>query len=308
MFLPDKRMLQAYASSDRGQFRDENQDNFLILQPEKDRVSASSLAEETYHQTIAKNWPEAYIRVAVADGMGGHESGRQISEAVSRGLMRIPPRMTPRAMRSAIMELHRKLRLKFSSKSEKSPGTTLVMADMDRKSGKGVMLNIGDSRAFLLSRNQWDQMTHDHHISEFSWRDGEISREDYEKRLKIGDHRIAQALGFGAAGIVKDKNGNKPYRLDPGIRLDLKKELPSDLSQHADVFTFRFSPGDILMLASDGLWSTKSGDSWWKTASGELFSQDGVNQLVQNAVTDHEVYDNVTVVVCGFKSQAKQTY
>ncbi len=303
MFLSEKRMLQAYASSDRGQFRDENQDNFLILQLEKDRVNACSLAEETYHKTIAKNWPETYIRVAVADGMGGHEGGRQISEAVIRGLMRIPPRKTPQAMRSAIMELHRKLRLKFSSKSEKSPGTTLVMADIERKSGKGVMLSIGDSRAFLLSKSQWDQVTHDHHISEFSWRDGEISREDYEKRLKAGGHRIAQALGYGAAGIVRDKNGHKPYRFDPGIRLDLEKELPPDLSEHADVFTFRFSPGDILMLASDGLWSAKSGGSWWKTVSGELFSQDGVNQLIQSAVKDHEVYDNVTVVMCGFKTQ-----
>jgi len=222
---------------------------------------------------------------------------------VIRGLMRIPPRKTPQAMRSAIMELHRKLRLKFSSKSEKSPGTTLVMADIERKSGKGVMLSIGDSRAFLLSKSQWDQVTHDHHISEFSWRDGEISREDYEKRLKAGGHRIAQALGYGAAGIVRDKNGHKPYRFDPGIRLDLEKELPPDLSEHADVFTFRFSPGDILMLASDGLWSAKSGGSWWKTVSGELFSQDGVNQLIQSAVKDHEVYDNVTVVMCGFKTQ-----
>ncbi|MDM8526004.1 serine/threonine-protein phosphatase [Desulfococcaceae bacterium HSG8] len=294
-----KRVLCAFGSSDKGSFRDENQDNFLILQPEDGRSYAYSLMEEEF-QRLEGNWPETHIRVAVADGMGGHEGGREISQAAVTELMNIDPQLTPEAMRFAILELHKLLQSQFSSKGERNPGTTLVMADVEVKSGKGIMLNIGDSRALFLQKNQWRQLTLDHHAFEFSWRDGEFDRDTYEAKLEAGDHRIVQALGYGSMGIIRNEEGYKPFRFDPNIRLDLKADLPPDLSDNTDVFTFHLSHGDMLMLASDGLWRADPEASWRDIPPEQLFSQDGVDKLVHSSAVRPEADDNITVILCGF--------
>jgi serine/threonine protein phosphatase PrpC len=298
IFSSGRQHLEAFASSDIGGFRKENQDNFLILKPEETQNSAYLLIDERYQEMESPDWPATHIRVAVADGMGGHTNGREISEAAVKELMQIPPQTSPESMRDAVLNLHKSLQSRFSS-GERSPGTTLVLADVERKTGKGVLLNLGDSRAFLLRKNEWRQITRDHNASEFSWRDGELSREDYEARLGLPDHRIVQALGYGSIGIIRAKDGYKPFRFDPGIRLDLKNHLRPDLSQHADVFPFRLSAGDLLMLASDGLWRADPEDLWRSIPAEELFSQEGLDKLVKNAAKQPSADDNITVVLCG---------
>lgn len=306
LFPYGKGSLHAFASSDKGKFRQENQDNFLILKPENNQTCACSLMEEQF-QRVDVNWSKRYVRVVVADGMGGHEGGQEISRAAVTELMQVPPQTSPAGMRSVILKLHKTLQAQFSSKGGKSPGTTLIMADVKRRSGKGVMLSVGDSRALLLRKNKWCQLTCDHNLSEFAWRDGELTREEYDVHIQSGDQRLMQAFGYGSIGIIPDKAGYKPYRFDRGIRLDLKKELPPERSRHADVFTFQLCPGDILMLASDGLWRAFPGDSWHDgVVSGELLSQKGVDKLVQNAVEQPKANDNVTVVVCGFSPVNKK--
>jgi len=230
--------------------------------------------------------------------MGGHMEGRAISEAVVTELTDIPPQSTPEFMRSAILALHATVQSRFSSNSENSPGSTLIVADINRTTGKGILLHIGDSRGFLFRKNKWHVLTYDHIYSEFALRDGELSRNEYKTVKNTTTHRIAQALGYGSTGIIREKDGYKPLKFSPNIRLDLGNELPESFSDHADVFPFHLSCGNTLLLATDGLWSAEPEDMWYGLSARELSTQNGLEQLVQKAM-EHGANDNITLVACG---------
>ena len=144
------------------------------------------------------------------------------------------------------------------------------------------------------------QLTHDHHAAEFAWRDGELERDDYELRLNAGARRLVQALGYGSVGIVKDTDGYKPFRFMRPIRLDLKPELPDALAAHADVFTLKLQTGDLLLLATDGLWSAASDGLWPAVGYSALNHQEGLENLAENAL-QCGAQDNITMVAGGFE-------
>jgi len=229
-----------------------------------------------------------------------------MAEAMVEKLLTVPPCQSPADMRAAVIDLHQTLTELFPGKRDKSPGSTLVMADINLGNRQAVLLNIGDSRAFLLRGNKRRQLTHDHHSSEFAWRDGELERDDYELQLNAGARRLVQALGYGSVGIVKDADGYKPFRFMRPIRLDLKQELPDALADHADVFTLRLQTGDLLLLATDGLWSAAPDGLWPAMEANALNHHEGLENLAENAL-QRGAHDNITIVLGGFEI-APQTY
>lgn len=287
------------AASSKGRRR-ENQDNFLLIVPGKDKISSRMLENGYLVHPDLINWPKTHIRLAVADGMGGHENGREISEQAITALLKIPPQSDPAILRDEIMNLHRCLNENFYTGDEKNPGTTLIIADIEKETGKGVLLHIGDSRAFKVCKNQWNLLTYDHNVIEFAFRDDEIDEELYKARCEAGPHRIIQALGYGSMGIVPESDGYKPYRFDKSIRLDLATDLSGFSSGHADVFSFELSQKDVLVLATDGLWNIGS-DVRWKPP---LISCDKLDDEYAERVVGEAVNlgsrDNVTIAACGF--------
>ncbi len=303
LFSANTQTLHARAVSKKGQ-RAENQDNFLIIRPRKDGGKARYLKNEKPFETLVKQWPPTYVRLAVADGMGGHACGREMAEAVVEKLLTVPPCQSPAEMRAAIIDLHQTLTDMFPGKGDKSPGSTLVMADISLRNRQAVLLNIGDSRAFLLRGDKRRQLTHDHHAAEFAWRDGELERDDYELQLNAGARRLVQALGYGSVGIVKDADGYKPFRFMRPIRLDLKEDLPDALAAHADVFTLKLRSGDLLLLATDGLWSAAPADLELALASGDMYHQECLEKMAGSAL-QRGATDNITIVSGSFELARK---
>lgn len=262
--------------------REENQDNLLILHQGR-RIL---LQEQKVVETPRPDWPARWLRAAVFDGMGGHRDGRAVAEAAAEGLAALPVVKNPRQQREAVLALHERLARRFAREGDPAnPGSTLVWVELDLLSGRGLLAQVGDSRACLYRNGRWYTLTHDHTIVEFNWRDGELKEADYLALRNEPGQRVAQALAYGSFGILADGRGIKPYAHAPQLRLDLPKDLPRTLRDHADLRVLRLTAGDRLLLASDGLWSASF--NWPTGADAKALAQ---------AVLAAGGRDNVTVV------------
>jgi len=308
LFESKSRSLISFAQSHQGP-RQENQDNYLIIQKEKNQVIARYLNDEKPISQPLPDWPDNMIRIAVADGMGGHANGRQIAEQLVSELLQLPPQYTPEAMKQHIIDIHHRLFDTFNlNHDDKSPGTTLVMADIHRQTGQAVLINVGDSRAYLIQPRRFrkklpviHQLTKDHSFAEFAWRDGEIDQTTYNNNLNVQHSRLAQAVGFGSRGLLKDEEGFKPFQPDKGLRIDLANDLSTKLKSHADAFQITIKSNDILMLSSDGLWSGESTGQWFNDHPFYDVTQALLTQLIDIAI-HRNATDNITVAMSGFQN------
>ncbi len=281
--------------------RKDNQDNYLIVNVEGGQGIAQFLQAGGERRRVLGDWHPDFVRLAVADGVGGHDGGRQMSEAVVAALAELPPLRAPKAMRAALLQLHRRMLDRFADGSTRCPATTLVMADLDCATGAGVLLNLGDSRAYVVGRAKPRQVTYDHTVPEFAWRDRKINDRDYQQCLAAGNQRLTQALGWGSWGLFHDGRQAVDELFDHRVRLDLappesrfgKKEAEN----HADVFGFRLCDGDGLLLASDGRGDAADVDGWCLPCAAAFHNPNGPQALVRKALESGS-RDNVTVTIC----------
>ena len=153
------------------------------------------------------------------------------------------------------------------------------MADINPK-GQALIANIGDSRAYLHNNTCWKLLSKDHTILEFAYRDGEIDDEFYAKNRVINNNRIAQAVIFGSSGIIKNSEGIKSNQHLQALRIDIKD----------DIFIQQLEKDDVLMLASDGLWS---GVEQYIPANIEGEIEEYIKQQIEIALESSR--DNITV-------------
>lgn len=230
---------QLIAQSDGGP-RAENQDNYLIIDA---TGQCEYLLNETKQNEVVSDWQQGHYRLAVADGMGGHNNGRQAAEAVVQALLALAVQTDPRQLREALLAIHNTLFGQFHQ-GVRTPGSTLVMADI-APNGHAVIANIGDSRAYLYREARWRLLTTDHSAAEFAYRDNEISEAEYAKKVVQNTNKITQAMIFGSSGIIANQAGIKSHQHLQDLRIELEK----------DVFRLQLAQDDVLMLASDGVWS-----------------------------------------------------
>jgi serine/threonine protein phosphatase PrpC len=297
LFFGYSAVWKAFAASRRGP-RPDNQDNFLVLGAGSNKRTARFLSEQTECVLEVPGWPAGWLRLAVMDGMGGHSHGRAISEAIARELMDVPPLRTLHSARDAVLALHTSLYDRFSNGGERNPGSTLLMADLAIPSGKGILVNVGDSRAIVIGDNSWRRTTHDHTALEFAYRDVEITQKEFEDQVDYGPRPLAQAVGYGSMGLLRDPNGHKPFRFSKGLRLDLPTDLPRGMAEHADIKPFRLKADEILLLATDGLWSNGAESVFDEMVHEKMLCQAAVDRLTENSMM-RGAKDNVTVAVCG---------
>ena len=198
---------------------------------------------------------------AVADGMGGHAAGE------------IASRVAVEALRSnagdGLVEAVRLANRAVLDKAAEDPalrgmGTTVcALALVEGDPPQVLVVNVGDSRAYLLRDGELQQLTDDHNLVAELEREGRITHEE--------------ALVHPQRNIITRVLGN-----DPDVEVD---QFPIDV--------FR---GDRFLICSDGLFNEVEDDAIEDVLRAERVPQDAADELVRraNALGGR---DNISVVV-----------
>ena len=141
----------------------------------------------------------------VADGMGGHQGGEIASEIATRAIIEEQNYSTVEAFREKIVGANVEVRIEAEKKTERQGmGTTLCGVTRLHSGNDEVieiaLANIGDSRIYLLSVDEFSQITIDHSLVEQMRREGKITEQ------QAADHPqrniITRALGITAEAQV----------------------------------------------------------------------------------------------------------
>lgn len=200
-------MTKIWSVTDAGLVRRENQDAFAV--------------RTVFGHTIC----------VVCDGMGGPAGGRLASRvAVDAFAAEMEKRLSPGSKPDRLREItviavalaNRAVRdAARASEEYQNMGTTLVSAvSFD---GGAVIANVGDSRAYHITKKRIIQITRDHSLVEHMVERGDITAE--EARHHPNRNLITRALG-------------------------------PDVNPECDCYTCQLEPGDYLLLCTDGLVNT----------------------------------------------------
>ena len=170
------------------------------------------------------------VILALCDGMGGANAGGLASQLSCKAFVNYVynhltnysnrPSDYPRIMREACEEANG-VAFAYSQFGDNltGMGTTMVAAIM-RRNGSGYVLNVGDSRAYFLHRRVLRQISKDHSL--------------VEELLDAGIITPDQAVHHPQKNVIT-------------------RALGSDNLVEADIFPVSLTPGDSLLLCSDGL-------------------------------------------------------
>jgi PPM family protein phosphatase len=212
--------------------------------------------------------------VAVADGMGGHAGGEIAAQTAIEALDQTFDPTTGVAGLVAATKAANHAVFAYAAREPdlRGMGTTLTAAALVTERGRPVLglVNVGDSRAYLLADGSLQRLTEDHSVVEEMVRNGELTEE--EAAVHPHRHIVTRAIG-----------------IDDEIEVD------------------SWDLGDLehgrLLLCSDGLTNECS-----DAEIGEILSSlDDIDAaaatLVERALA-HGGADNVTVVVVDLAASA----
>lgn len=239
-------LLRCGYGTDRGLHRGTNEDSFIVDDPV----------------------------FAVADGMGGHEAGEVASGICVRTLAGIPllegggRGATAGVVQQYLSAADEGIREATGSRA----GTTISGVVVVERLGieYWLVLNIGDSRTYLLSQGKFAQVSVDHSQVQELLDAGEISRA--EAAVHPRRHVVTRALGRG------DEAG-------------------------ADYWLLPIQDGDRILICSDGLNGELDDDQIAGILAAEADPQAAVDELIQAALRSGG-RDNVTAIVIDAQAAA----
>ncbi len=223
---------------------------------------ARTLNEDNYY---FETTPNGYVMI-VADGMGGHNAGEVAStmavEAIREYMAAHDIFSDPEiALREAIKYANDVVyRAACEKQSLQGMGTTLVMAVGSGK--KLCVANVGDSRAYLVSKESLKQITKDHSFVNELVKKGVLTPEEAKTHPK--SNIILKALG---------------------IETDL----------YPDIFMIEKKRTDKILLCTDGLTGLVS-DREILEVMNRLSRKNACEELVHLA-NEYGGTDNITVVI-----------
>lgn len=158
---------------------------------------------------------------ALADGMGGAQSGEVASAIVAETFARgLPADGTPEERLAAtILAANREIHNRQLNEPENAGmGTTATAAYLDEDAV--AIANVGDSRAYLFRDGELTRLTDDHSLVEEWVRRGQLTDEE--------------ALEHPQRSIIT-------------------RALGPEADVEVDTWSYPLNPGDVVMLCSDGL-------------------------------------------------------
>lgn len=206
--------------TDKGRVRSQNQDSFAIeLLPEEDVALC-----------------------VICDGMGGAKAGNIASGIAVEGFMNyVKSGLASAPQKEGLSSLLRHAASYANNMvyevANVEPdcggmGTTLVAAVATGE--KATVINIGDSRAYLINSEGIQQISKDHSLVEDMIDRGDITREEASRHPD--KNLITRAIGI-------------------------------DSSVNGDIFRFDFKKGELILLCSDGLTNLVDDLTIWKYAT-----------------------------------------
>jgi len=211
---------------------------------------------------------------AVADGLGGHQAGEVASSiAIERLRAEAPGSADANALARAVRAANSAvIQAATAGQGRSGMGTTLTAAMIDGT--RIVLAHVGDSRAYLLNLGTLTQLTQDHSMVADMVRSGTLTAE--ESRVHPSRSVITRALGS-----------------DPNLLVDS--------------FEVEASPGDRLLLCSDGLTGMVDDRAIERILSTAPSVEEAVDRLIE-AANDAGGQDNITVVVAEIGDSRRSTH
>jgi serine/threonine protein phosphatase PrpC len=266
--FPNGVHLLAASDSDAGNVRrsEPNEDSTLVLQL----------------QRVHESQADPVGVFIVADGMGGHDNGQGasrmtisvISERMVRELL-MPPLESEKSAQQAT-PLDEDGLVALLQGSVEDANTSLCQANQRDKSDMGstitgfmiaedhaYILNVGDSRTYMLREGKLHQLTNDHSL-------------------------VGQLVAGGL--IEPDDVYTHPQRSQ------IYRSLGDKLNVQIDIFKQQVYPGDVLLSCSDGLWEMVRNPQITELLSNAPDPQTACSQLIEAANTNGGE-DNVSAVV-----------
>ncbi|MCJ8006217.1 Stp1/IreP family PP2C-type Ser/Thr phosphatase [Lederbergia wuyishanensis] len=206
----------------------------------------------------------------VADGMGGHQAGEVASRIAVTKLQElwtaVESELTPESAEKWFLENVSKVNKEIFDHSQqfqeyKGMGTTLVAAISTATFA--TIVNVGDSRCYLLNDNGFNQLTEDHSLVNELIKAGQISPEDAE--LHPRKNVLLNAMGTES-------------------NIDM------------DISTITFEEGNKLLLCSDGLSNKVSSSEMAKILMEETNLNEKAEALIQLA-NHYGGEDNISIAI-----------
>lgn len=209
----------------------------------------------------------------VADGMGGHSLGERASGIAGRTLARValehilpslladPRSDYERPSLTEVMDLAMAEANRAVVQVVPEGGTTLTGALI--VGDQLILCHVGDTRAYVISDGRMEQLTRDHSLVQRLKEMGQLT--DDEAAVHPQRSVLYRAVGQGE-----------------GLE--------------ADVISRRLSPGSILIVCSDGLWSLVPDHVIYQIIRQSPSIQDACDALVR-AANEAGGPDNITVVI-----------
>jgi len=264
--------------SHQGNVRSNNEDHYLVVRIERTL------------QTLLTNLPAGHIPdcfgevgygMVVADGMGGMAAGEVASRLAISTLVNLVLNTSDWIMRvgeweteevlQRMAERYRRIDTVLRTQAQNDPGLSGMGTTMTLAVSIGrdlILTHIGDSRVYLLHRNQLHQLTRDQTLAQSLADQGVISQEDTATHKFR--HVLTSALGGG-----KD-------RIAPEVR---------HLTLHNE---------DQVMLCTDGLTEFVTDATIAAILRGAGSAQEACSALVELALRNGGK-DNVTVVLARYR-------
>ena len=201
--------------------------------------------------------------VAVADGIGGHPGG-EVASAIAIALMQAA--FTGRSLdelEAAVRAANRAVWDRACESSElEGMGTTICAVGLI-EDGRLAVVNVGDSRAYMLRDGTMMQLTHDHSVTAEAVRRGELT----EREARDHPHRGVLTRALGVA---------------PEVELDSTAQTPVQ--------------GDRLLVCTDGLFTEVPSEEIASLMTASEDIETAADALVELALS-RGGHDNVSVVV-----------
>lgn len=238
--------MKFFGVTDCGKVRSENQDSLRWSSPGAELLTA-----------------------VLCDGMGGAQAGRLASTMAADTFMShaansLDESSAPADLQTILTEaVHyanaRVYERAFSDYACMGMGSTLVGILVNGK--RAAVINVGDSRAYMIGKRRVAQITCDHSLVEDMVARGEITRE--QARSHPQRNIITRAIGVEA-------------------------------SVAADVFDVKLHAGDRILLCSDGLSNLVSGEEM-RIISGNHSEPEAVCNALLDLALKRGAPDNVSV-------------